>query len=84
LIILYFLKGIGGESKSITARSSTNDITTIPGSARSVSFKDAIVYENYDSPSSKSTVLAANPNSVLNKLGILFLFILNTINFNIN
>ncbi len=51
-----------------------NDTTTIPVSARSVSFKEPMVYENYDSPSSKSTILAANQNSVLNKLGI-FLFI---------
>jgi hypothetical protein len=45
-----------------------NDTTTIPGSARSVSFKEPNMYENHDSSSSKSTVLAANPNSVLNKL----------------
>jgi hypothetical protein len=46
-----------------------NDTTaTVPVSARSVSFKD---HDNNDSPSSKSTVLAANPISVLDKLGML-------------
>ncbi len=70
------LKGIGGESKSVTTRSSMNDTTTtVPVSARSVSFKDHVLYENNDSPSSKSTVIVANPNSVLDKFGIsIFIF----------
>ncbi len=72
------LKGIGGESKSITTRSSMNDM--IPASARSVSFKESVLYENNDSPSSKSSVLAANPNSVLDRLGIsIFFFCLQSI-----
>ena len=54
----------------MTARSSLNETTTAPTSARSVSFKDPVYYENDDSPSSKSTVLHVNPDSVLNKLGI--------------
>ncbi len=81
----YSFKGLGGEVKSLTTttttRSSLNDTTTVPVSARSVSFKEPIVHENDDSPSSQSrpttTVLAANSN----KLGIESVFLLNIINF---
>ncbi|CAF1317990.1 unnamed protein product [Rotaria magnacalcarata] len=66
-------EGIGGELKSVTTipRSSLND-TSLPASARSVSFKEPIAAENEYSPSSKSsrttTVLAYNPNSALNDI----------------
>ncbi|CAF4500601.1 unnamed protein product, partial [Rotaria magnacalcarata] len=46
--------GIADEAKSITtttARSSLNDATSLPVSARSVSFKEPLVHELYD-PSS--------------------------------
>jgi hypothetical protein len=72
---IFYFKGIGGEAKSLTtttARSSLND-TTVPLSARSVSFKEhPIVHEIYDPPSSKSqqsTVISANRNSVLDRIG---------------
>lgn len=50
-----------------------NDSTAapVPASARSVSFKESFMYENNDSP---SPVLAANPNSVLDKLGMSIFF----------
>ncbi|CAF2815027.1 unnamed protein product [Rotaria sp. Silwood2] len=68
------VEGIGGELKSVTTtgRSSLNDTTTIPVSARSVSFKEPIVDENYNLLSLKSqqttTVLGANMNSVLKEI----------------
>ncbi|CAF0741166.1 unnamed protein product [Adineta steineri] len=63
----------GAESKSITtARSSLNDTTSVPVSARSVSFKEPVAYEKDETPSSKSqdstTVLETNRKSVLDKL----------------
>jgi hypothetical protein len=73
------LKDVGGEAKSLTttARSSLND-TTIPNSARSVSFREEIAYETYDPPSSQShhsnTVITANRQSVLDKIGSFFLY----------
>ena len=71
------VKVLGGEARSITtARSSLNESTTVPMSARSVSFKEPVVYETYDPPSSQSlattTIRAANANSALEKLGKLF------------
>ncbi len=70
-------KGIGVEAKSLTtttARSSLNDTTTIPMSARSVSFKEPVVHETLDSPSSKSqestVVSAGKHDSVLDRIGI--------------
>jgi hypothetical protein len=71
------LQGVGGEAKSLTTtttgRSSLNDTTTVPLSARSVSFKEPVVYETFDLPSSHSqqttAVLAANPDSVLDRIG---------------
>ncbi|CAF2411488.1 unnamed protein product [Rotaria sp. Silwood2] len=69
--------GIGEDAKSITtttARSSLNDATTMPVSARSVSFKEPVVHETYDPPSSTSqktnTVLVNNNYSVLDKIVI--------------
>ncbi|CAF1272609.1 unnamed protein product [Adineta steineri] len=61
--------GIDGEARSITtARSSLNESTTVPISARSVSFKEPVIYE-YDSPSS-TTITAVNRGSVLDKIVI--------------
>ncbi|CAF2144262.1 unnamed protein product [Rotaria magnacalcarata] len=69
--------GIADEAKSITtttARSSLNDATSLPVSARSVSFKEPLVHELYDPPSSKSqqttTVITNNNFSVLDKIVI--------------
>ncbi|CAF3810528.1 unnamed protein product [Rotaria socialis] len=68
---------IADEAKSITtttARSSLNDATTLPVSARSVSFKEPLVHELYDPSSSKSqqttTVINNNNYSVLDKIVI--------------
>ncbi|CAF0976224.1 unnamed protein product [Rotaria sp. Silwood1] len=70
--------GIGDDAKSstttTTARSSLNDATTMPVSARSVSFKEPVVHETYDSPSSTSqktnTVITNTNYSVLDKIVI--------------
>ncbi|CAF0906497.1 unnamed protein product [Rotaria sordida] len=67
--------GIGGELRSTTTgRSSLNDTTTIPVSARSVSFKEPIIDGNYHASSFKSQQttanLAANLNSVLKEITI--------------
>ena len=49
-----------------------NDTTTIPNSARTVSFKDEVVYKTYDPPSSKSqqttVVSAKHGETVLDRL----------------
>lgn len=70
---------MGDEARSITTtRSSLNDTTTVPMSGRSVSFKDPIVHEIYETPSSKSqqsTVISTGRHdSVLDRLGIFILF----------
>lgn len=74
-IFFFSFQGVGAEGKSVastTARSSLNESTTIPMSARSVSFKEPI-FETFDPPSSKSqqsTVVTVNRHdSVLEKLG---------------
>ena len=57
-----------------------NDSTTIPNSARSVSFKEPVIHETYDPPSSKSqspTVISVNRNSVLDRIGRLIIFLIN-------
>ena len=68
--------GAGEDARSLvasTARSSLNETTTMPLSARSVSFKEPVVNEIYDPPSSHSqptnTVVAANRNPALEKVG---------------
>ncbi len=81
-MIYFYVKGIDGEGKSITtARSSLNESTTIPLSSRSVSFKEPVVHETYDPPSSKSqessTVTAINRASVLDRIGILIFHCIN-------
>jgi hypothetical protein len=66
---------MGGEARSVT-RSSLNDTTNVPMSARSVSFKEPVIHETYDPPSSTSqqttTIVAGDPHSVLNRIGIFF------------
>jgi hypothetical protein len=78
----FISQGIGVEAKSIastTARSSLNESTTLPTSARSVSFKEPVIHETYDPPSSKSqpsTVInVAHHDSVLHKIGIYILIV---------
>ncbi|CAF0777451.1 unnamed protein product [Adineta ricciae] len=68
------LEGFGIEPRTTgTVRSSLNDTTTVPASARSVSLKEPVVHEDYElSTSSKSedstTVLDVKKNSILNQL----------------
>ncbi|UJR21266.1 hypothetical protein I4U23_024361 [Adineta vaga] len=64
-----------GEGPAITTeRSSFNDTTTVPTSARSVSFKEAVIRDTYDPSSSKSqqttVVNARNGDSVLDRIVI--------------
>ncbi|CAF0930328.1 unnamed protein product [Rotaria sp. Silwood1] len=62
------VEGIGGELKSgaTTGRSSLNDTTTIPASARSVSFKEPVIDKKYHSSSLKSQQTTHHLNDNLN------------------
>ena len=63
-----------GERKSVastTGRSSLNDTTTAPTSARSVSFKEPVIDQAYDPPASTSTGSTNDAqNSVLHGIGM--------------